>query len=246
MNVPRAAALLLRGADVNTTDAQGVTPLIIACERGERDLAFYIKKMVVSASSTTATSHQAWAKAATFPRNRHGRQAWYGTELLRWSVPPSFSAVRSPGRGRDQVHLRPQKKSHPQKKNAACLYRSSALARTPQPPPIDITTIRRRVGWIVGGVLCWWLVLARLQRGAVLPSKNSRRDLFSLTVKCRRPGPFTIFPAARRDADFWRVQQEQPVVVCQYFFFVLNRDGGSVETNLCVWPSVGGRYLRLS
>lgn len=40
VNVPRAAALLLRGADVNTTDAQGVTPLIIACERGERDLAF--------------------------------------------------------------------------------------------------------------------------------------------------------------------------------------------------------------
>lgn len=35
VNVARAAALLLRGADVNTTDAQGVTPLIIACERGE-------------------------------------------------------------------------------------------------------------------------------------------------------------------------------------------------------------------
>lgn len=35
VNVQRVAALLARGADVNTTDAQGVTPLIIACERGK-------------------------------------------------------------------------------------------------------------------------------------------------------------------------------------------------------------------
>lgn len=36
VNVPRAAALLFRGANVNVTDDQGVTPLIIACERGEQ------------------------------------------------------------------------------------------------------------------------------------------------------------------------------------------------------------------
>lgn len=34
VNVPRVTSLLFRGADVNMTDAQGVTPLIIACERG--------------------------------------------------------------------------------------------------------------------------------------------------------------------------------------------------------------------
>lgn len=34
VNVSHAAALLFRGADVNNTDAAGVTPLIIACERG--------------------------------------------------------------------------------------------------------------------------------------------------------------------------------------------------------------------
>lgn len=41
VNIPRAAALLLRGADVNMTDAQGVTPLIIACERGEGIFDFW-------------------------------------------------------------------------------------------------------------------------------------------------------------------------------------------------------------
>ena len=74
---------------------------------------------------------------------------------------------------------------------------------------------------------------------------KERLVFFDREVPSARP-LCALFPAARRDADFWRVQQEQPVVVCQYFFFVLNRDGGSVETNLCVWPSVGGRYLRLS
>ena len=34
-NLPRVKALLSRGADVNTADSHGVTPLIIACERGE-------------------------------------------------------------------------------------------------------------------------------------------------------------------------------------------------------------------
>lgn len=51
VNVQRAAALLARGADVNTTDAQGVTPLIIACERGKISQTLLIGTQHPSANS---------------------------------------------------------------------------------------------------------------------------------------------------------------------------------------------------
>ncbi|CAM9663838.1 unnamed protein product, partial [Ectocarpus sp. 4 AP-2014] len=53
VNIQRAAALLARGADVNTTDAQGVTPLIIACERGELKMLDLLLKARASTKMVT-------------------------------------------------------------------------------------------------------------------------------------------------------------------------------------------------
>lgn len=84
VNVPRAAALLLRGADVNTTDNQGVTPLIIACERGERSFSAvtagqagedYCRVVVRRVSST----------------NRKRRQGSSRTHCSRRSLPTMVS-----------------------------------------------------------------------------------------------------------------------------------------------------------
>lgn len=54
VDVPRVASLLFRGENVNVTDAAGVTPLMIACDRGACVVRSYGWRCVVSNSTVTA------------------------------------------------------------------------------------------------------------------------------------------------------------------------------------------------